>query len=168
MPIAAGEFVIASDILGGRQFARLTVDHPGVSSSTAMVNTGLSFAAVAGGVYTINSQVFYVGNDAGDIQFGMTFPAGRLDFGGRGPHNAGVTGAASSGPTEWIARQNQTVSPSAVIPFGASTTVLHAVLSGTFVCTASGTVNLRYAQNVANATTTIVKSGSWLVAVREA
>lgn len=107
----------------------------------------------------VDGQVF-----GPDIKIGFVFPgAGAgLSFSGQGAHNGDlVSGSGSSGTGEWLSRINN-ASPSATIPYGASTSITGLVIKGIYFPTAAGAFKLQYAQNNANATGLIIKANSYM------
>lgn len=171
-PVAAGQRITASLLQG---FAPLVATKPldqTVTNSTVMVNdTDMFFTVVSGATYVIDSYLQWVGNDTGDIKFGFTFPTpSTLHFGIFGPDDTATTFSAGGtrGTSEWFARNAQTTSPSGFIQVSGSTSPLVGIIKGGFVCNTGGTLQLQWAQNVANATSTLLKAGSWMSIKRTA
>lgn len=120
----------------------------------------------AAGIYTFECRIILESNTAGaDWQgtMGGGTSSGTLYMVGNGPHNSMTTGSQADG--EWIAR----AASGANIPYAASQsagTHIGVQLDGLFDCSAGGTFGLRWAQQTANATPTVVNTGSFLLVRR--
>lgn len=147
-------------------FARKTGDES-IASTTTLQNDDALFCAVAANkVYTVEVCAFYVGNETGDIKFAFTFPTGATVhfFGLIGwDSDTGFNTGGTHGTVEFLAQQNQTSSPTGAVTGTASTTTLGALLKGLIVVgSTAGTLQLQWAQRVSNATSTVVKAGSYM------
>jgi len=132
-----------------------------INNSTVLVPDATLTAPIvitgASSVYLFSCVVFYDSSTAADIKFAFTVPAGSLRWGGMGL----ATGtAASSGDMT-----SSSISTSGVaLAFGGAGvgTVVWWRAEGWLSATASGNIELSYAQNAADATNTTVRAGSWL------
>lgn len=143
-------------------YVRKTLDEP-ISSTTMQADNELALTMTANAVYTLAGLLIVTGSvDTADINVQFSFPTGStVQIGGPGAGNAALTGAATGGSAEWIARANQTTSPTQAIPYGTSTSPTGITLTGSVeVGATAGALTLRWAPNGAGTTT--VKAGSWL------
>jgi hypothetical protein len=138
------------------------------TSGTFTNVTGFSFPVVAGGVYAISGTLFpESGGSVIDLKFGWSWTGtGSMTAG-----NAGLdtnTGASVYNST-WTGHAvlDQTSSPLDESTGVAALTVpTMAFLGATFFATTAGTVQLRFAQFAANATTARLKKGSRMSVTR--
>jgi hypothetical protein len=163
---AAGQKLTAALLNAAIPSVAYKASDQSVTNSTTVVNDNdLSFSVVSGATYNIDSYLQWVGNDTGDIKFGFTFPASStLSFAIIGPDDTATTFASGGtrGTGEWFARNGQTSSPSGTIQVSGSTSTLAGIIKGQLVCNTTGTLQLQWAQNTANATATTLKAGSWM------
>jgi hypothetical protein len=124
--------------------------------------TGMSFPAMAGVTYGIDVVLFLTSaSSTPDIKFGWTWTgAGTMHAGQAGP-DTGTTSTSSSGSTA------HAILADAASPLDETTGIglvaggqTVAKLAATFVCTGSGTVQLRFAQNTSDATLPAIAVGS--------
>lgn len=130
-----------------------------VTSSTTLANTGALSASVTNGqTYRIDGMLFVTGSTSGDLKVAFTCPTGTLNVA-----VFGISNAASSLPANATLAGILQTSGTAVDVLGTFTGSTVAVwLSGTFVATASGTLQLQHAQRGPDGTATTVKAGSYL------
>lgn len=143
-------------------YMRKTLDES-VASTTLQDDNELLLTMTANAVYTLAGLLIVTGSaDTADINVQFSFPTGStVQIGGSGVGNASVTGSATGGAGEWIARANQTTSPTTAIPYGSSSLPTGIALNGSVeVGATAGALTLRWAP--LGAGTTTVKAGSWL------
>jgi hypothetical protein len=146
-------------------FVRKTSNQSVTSSTTLVNDSALVLPMLASVTYELTAQLFYIGNDTGDIKVTFTQPTGStLSWGPIGASQAAVTGSATAGTGEWWGTNvNTTASPTTSMPMGGSTSDLHMVIRGIVVVSATaGNLQLQWAQNTSNGTATTVKAGSWM------
>lgn len=124
--------------------------------------TGMSFPAMAGCTYGIDVVLFMTSaSSTPDIRFGWTWTgAGVMNAGQAGP-DTGTTSTSSSGSTAHAILSDGTSPLDETTGLGlvaGGQTV--AKLAATFICTVSGTVQLRFAQNTSDATLPALAAGS--------
>jgi hypothetical protein len=142
-------------------FVRKTADES-VTSSTALQNDNeLLYTIPGAGSYIFDVTLFAVSaaNAAGDLLIGFSFPAGTCHFGAAGADAGIASGHIQTG--EWVGALSAT-SGVTNIGYGLSTTVLMIRLHGLLIATASGTLQLMWAQAASNANASTVKAGSFL------
>lgn len=135
-------------------FVRKTADESVTSSAVLQNDDHLLWTIPQAGTYMFDAYLIAdsAANAAGDLSVDFTAPAGTLQFAGHGldttlaSGNTGTVNAASSG----------------TLNYGLSTTATLVWLHGTLVATASGTLQLRWAQQASNASASTVRSGSHL------
>lgn len=138
-----------------------------VTSSTTKVDcTDIAFPVVAGGSYIFRAALRVTGQTAGDIAIDWTHPGGTITIFGLGPDAAMASGTTAA-DMEVIVRSG-TASPSTSTTYGLSGSATDVFLDGSYVATSAGTVQMRFAQAVSNATGTQVVSGSFIRAQRTA
>lgn len=125
--------------------------------------TGFSFPAEAGLTYGIKCNLFVdnTGTSAADIRFGWSFPAGTLhsammgnDVNTASPsYNGSWTGHAIMGASSSPSDEGTGLGTPSAIP-------LAAMLDATYICTTSGTVQMRFAQVTTNAIASRILAGS--------
>lgn len=163
-------FVVGGNLsvsgIGKKMYTELTSDQ--VLSSTTMVNTVLSFAVVAGGIYRFSADLYHKMTADGDINIGFTFPAGRLSWGGY-LANFATPGTTSLATAEFRNKQGQTTSPSGALTAGSLTDGNGAFseVFGSYHCTTAGTVTMTVALRAASGTTSLL-TDSCLLAERVA
>jgi hypothetical protein len=134
-----------------------------VTSSTTLVNdTHLSYAVVAG---TYIFDWYLVGtsaaNAAGDIGVAWTYPTASLALAmGNGPDAGLASGGIQTG--QWSANSAIT-SGTLFNTYGLSTNNITIWLHNIFTFTASGTVQLQWAQASSSASASTLKTGSHVV-----
>lgn len=133
-----------------------------VNNSTSMVDgTGLSFPLLAGQTYHLDGWIFYTSGVTPDIKFAWTGPAG-MTVNAWSMAAVPVAGSGFDGTAPQVIGDANLQASS-----GDATLALAVRPGGVFVVGATaGTLQLRFAQNTANASNTILKAGSWLHLVR--
>jgi hypothetical protein len=99
-------------------------------------------------------------NAAGDFTVGFSFPTGTLDMFGQGPDISLASG--NIGTTHHAVTLGAT-SGSSAFAFGCSTTAAFIRLHAEFTASATGTLQLMWAQQASNANNTTVKAGSHML-----
>jgi hypothetical protein len=131
-----------------------------VTSSTALVNdTALSMAVAASEVWLLDWTILYTASSTGDLKTAWTFPGGELRMVLTGYDTASVPGIWATGVT---------ASPTSNFAFGGATTLTPPVFVRMYYTNGGspGTLQLQWAQNVSDATATIVKTNSCLWGVK--
>lgn len=139
-----------------RAFALKTADES-VTNSAAYQNDDELFVPVtAGGTYIVEGYIVYDTTSEAGINLRMTGPTGTglwtffaVDASG---------GTTSSGPVRTKPGSNN----SGAAYLGGSGGDMTALLRGTFLPTADGTLTFEWSQNAASTTATIVRANSWL------
>lgn len=142
-------------------FVRKTADESVTSSATLQNDNHLTLSIPAAGTYIIDLRLFAssAANAAGDLQVGFTFPAGTMHVGYGVLANTLASG--SSGTAEFGASLS-VASGAAAAGIGLSTTVTHQIINAIFIATASGTLQVQWAQLASNASASTVKAGSYM------
>lgn len=148
--------------VGGRTFVRKTADETVTSSSTYQDDDQLSLAVVSGAVYRVEGYIVYQTVSAAGINLRLTGPTGTGLWTFFAVNVSG--GTTDSGAVRTAPGSNGTGNGY----LGGSGTNMSAFLRGTFLPTASGTLQLAWSQNNSNATGTILRANSWLELVRVA
>lgn len=168
---SASEDVTSSKLNSAMAYVHKSADESVTSSATLQNDNHLVYALPAIGTYCFEAHLFVVSaaNAAGDIQVGWSFPTGTLHFKGQGPHNTLASLLQADG--EWAAATSAT-SGTTAIPYGVSTGsagfVVGITLQGQLIATATGNLQLMWAQYASNANATTVKAGSYLRVARVA
>ena len=143
-------------------FVRKTADESVTSSAVLQNDDHLLYTISAAGTYVFD--VILVGtsaaNAAGDIAVGFTFPTGTLHLIGQGPDIGLASGNVQTG--QWGAGLS-IASGATFNGYGLSTNNVGIWLHGILIATATGTLQLQWAQNTSNASASTVKSGSHMV-----
>lgn len=138
-----------------------SADETVTNSAALQDDNELQFTAVAGQKYDFTFTLSLTSSTlAADIAVALTFPAGTMIWTGIGLDTAAtssianvrIAGASGSGTS---------------LNFGVTTASAGLIISGSFICTTSGTVKLQWAQATAGGDTT-VKQGSKVQAIRAA
>lgn len=165
MVFFAGQRVSAADLNALFPiFGRMTADVTRNNSTTLVNATGLSLALEANSVYALDGLLFYSSNGTADLKIALTVPSGTTGkWGvtglGTGASSPGVVDAAylsAFGTGTTFAVGGDTAFPTLMARPGA---VL--ITAGT-----AGSVQLMFAQNTANASNTVMQTGSWLRAMK--
>lgn len=142
-------------------FVRKTADESVTSSTTLQNDDHLLFSIGATGTYVMDW--FLIGtsaaNAAGDLNVAWTFPtASTATAFGMGPDISLASAGVSTG--QWSANAVTLTSGTLYNSYGLSTFNLSIWLHTMFVFTATGTVQLQWAQNASNANASTLKAGS--------
>lgn len=144
------------------QVIRKSADESVTSSTTLQNDDHLLFTVVAGQSYVFELWLVLFSTSAvPDVKVGFTFPAGTMAFGafgGDGTAQGFANSAATSGTTVVALGVAVSTSPNAT----------NGRVSGSFLCTTGGTVQMQWAQNVSDAVGMTVKAGSTLTVMRVA
>jgi hypothetical protein len=171
MAFLAGQKVRASDLAAESSAVTMgyaTADTTVVSSTTQVNATGVAVAVEANATYAWDAYLAYNANEAADIKFAWTVPAGatghwsvlgidhtqNIDT-GRGQVSAFRT--TNYGDSQAAAASGLDTEDGTMVAFARG----YLVTAGT-----AGTFQLRFAQNSSNATASVVKAGSWVRLVR--
>lgn len=142
-------------------WARKVADESVTASTTMQDDDALLVQVEANRVYEFDALIGYVGNTAGDVKVGFTFPAGASCYwagqgGSDGDSGYGGVGASRHSASFGDASGTATA-------FTGSTTALAILVKGMLVVGGTpGVLRLQWAQNTSNATATTVKAGSFL------
>lgn len=137
------------------------------STTTRTADPDLSVSLPASSVWAIRCTGIYVCTDAIDFVYDFTYPSGATLAGHNvGPHSAALTGAGTSGSSEFWGRQAAT-SPMTAFTIGGSTTDIAFTFLGLLVMSSTaGALTLRWNPGASSATATILRAGSHLIAQR--
>lgn len=126
----------------------------------------LAYAIADTGVFIFDLYLLATSaaNAAGDIQVGFTFPTGTLNLWNFGPDVGLASGNVQTG--QWGGGAS-VASGSAFNSYGLSTNTIGIHLHGSFVATATGTLQFQWAQAASNGNNTTVKAGSHLIVVQK-
>lgn len=141
---------------GAYVFARKTADESVTNSTAFQDDDQLLVPVVSGGVYKVEGFFVYNTPSAAGIKLQLTGPVGVGLWGFTGLSNSG--GTVDTGSIRMSASTNGVGSSR----LGGASNDIFAVVSGTFLPTASGSLVFQWAQNTANATPTVVRANSWL------
>lgn len=139
-----------------------------VTSNATVQNDDELFLVLAPGTWEITSQLWLAGASGSnqDFKCGFTFPTGVLTWAGWGYH---VNWANADGSRDMNAEGDvlDSSSPTNGRGFGTVTgTNVPMLIKAILTNSASGTLQLQWAQNTSNATGTTLKAGSWMSARR--
>lgn len=172
MAFFAGQKVRASDLATGvTTVTGMSTSDIAVASSTTLVNaTGMSFPVEANSTYLWRAYVAYNANEAADLKYGWAVPSGSTG------HWAEIGIDTSEDVTTFgrgratMARFDGYGDSNTGSSSGRDTALLMACMPAGVLFTAgtAGTFQMRFAQLASNATATVVKSGSYIWAVRHA
>jgi hypothetical protein len=139
-----------------------TADESVASSTTLQNDNHLAYTVGATGTYVFDLWLYCTSaaNAAGDIKFGFTFPTGTCHFSANGPDSALASGTVQS--TQWQAITSATSGTSA-LGFGASTSTNALEIRGILIATATGTLQLQWAQLASNASASTILAGSHMI-----
>lgn len=167
--LTAGAKVRASVINGALPlYGRVTTDTTVTSSTTLVVATGFAIALEASSTYVCDGYMAYSAGATGDLKVAWTVPTGAT-----GHWCLYGLDTASTGSIGSIDARRQTA-------FGTGTT--QAIggsdsFSGALAClprlyivtdTTAGDLGLQFAQNTSSGTSTIMRVGTWIRAVKVA
>jgi hypothetical protein len=155
---AAERNALRADLLAINGFVRKTADESVTSSAVLQNDDHLSYSIGATGTYAVD--VYLIGtsaaNAAGDLNVAFTFPTGTFYL-----TSSGLDASLASGSSGTVQTLGGSItSGTAFASYGLSTTQTSIILHGTFVATATGTLQLQWCQAVSNANASTLKAGS--------
>ena len=141
---------------------RKTADESVTSSATLQNDNELFVTIGATGTYLIELTLYALSaaNAAGDIKVAFTFPTGTMHFSGWAADSGLASGAIQTGV--WVAKLSA-ISGTDTFDSGLSTAALGINIHGIFTATATGTLQVQWAQLASNANASTVKAGSHMV-----
>lgn len=166
MAIRAGHKVTVADFDALGVYALKTGDES-VTSSTSLQNDDQLFLPLsANAKYIFNGYLVYTGalDPAGGLSLQFTVPSGSSGLWTNFGTNANVSPSVVN--YNVVAESFGSGSPRGVGSVGSGTTMSCQPRGYISTSTTSGNLQLRWAQNVSDATSTVVKTGSWLQVVR--
>ncbi len=167
--LQAGARLLASTVNAALPiYAMATADTTKTSSTTLGDVTGMVLALEASSTYIVDGYLGYVAGATGDIKLAWTVPSGTT---GHWCCYGLVTGSTGSVGDLNALRIAAFGDANTLLLGGSdSNSGLLAALPRLYVVTdtTAGSLQLRMAQNTSNATSTVVKLGSWLRAVKVA
>lgn len=139
-----------------------TADVSRASTAAYADDNELAASVVASAAYSVEVYGNYQAGATGQIKFQMTFPTGATLEGGSWEYDAGTDAA---GAVNWAS--NGTLSSSSPAAFvaglvGTGGNVPFRLTGLLITSTTPGILALQWAQNVSNATATILRKGSWM------
>jgi hypothetical protein len=144
--------------------AQLSSDQSKTSNTTFADLTDLTLAVEANATYQVEGLFIATSaaNAAGDVKYRFSYPANAtMTITGPGPHNSLASGSQADG--EWFYVLLDNSSPTADIPYGASTAGAAAIINGKLVVGATaGDLVVGWAQQSSNANATVFKAGSYI------
>lgn len=166
-PFAAGQKLRASELDDRLAvFGRVLAD-VSVTNSTTLVNAaGLAVAMQANSIYAMDGYIAYTCNGTADVKFAISVPTGTVGSWGLYAVAVGSTG----GEGDISAARLDAFGDSSLVTAGGNSVGTGAMscLPRGLITTAAtaGSLQVRFAQNTANATPTKIEAGSWLRLVR--
>lgn len=142
-------------------FVLKAADESVTSSAALQDDNHLLFTIPQAGTYIVDAWLWATSaaNAAGDLAVGFSFPSGTMHIHGQGTDATLASGTA--GPGQWLTALSATSGVSNV-PFGLSTGNVGIHIVGILIASASGTLQLRWAQTVSNVNASTVKAGSFM------
>jgi hypothetical protein len=144
--------------------AELSSDQSKISNTTFADLADLTIAVEANATYELTGLFVATSaaNAAGDVKYRFSYPAtATLTMMGPGPHNSLASGSQADG--EWFYVLLDTATPTADIPYGASTAGAGAIINGKLkVGATAGDLVVGWAQQSSNANATVFKGGSYI------
>ncbi|MFG2763137.1 hypothetical protein [Streptomyces rubiginosohelvolus] len=142
-----------------------TVDKPSdeqvLSSTVLQDDDHLTVSVTAGGRYAVDAMLAVDGDPAADLLLTIAAPPGSTGYWTPGAVTLGVSdGTGSIRLTRYA--------PGASIGVGITAAGLMVAPLGTITAGATGVIAVQWAQNVASATPTVLRAGSWLRVTRTA
>lgn len=168
MTFTAGQKLRASELNDNLNIiGYVAADVTKTSNTTLADMTGFAVAVEANTTYLVDGYVAYVAGNTGDIKLAFTAPTGAT--GHWGVAGLDTTSLTSAGLLTAV-RKDAFGDANTLALGGTNSGALPALafLVRAFIVTSStaGTLQGRFAQNVSNATSTVIKTGSWLRAVK--
>lgn len=182
MPFTAGQKVRVSQLneLGGSGggggsaplptggYAHMTGDVTVTNSTTLVEATGLTFDLSASATYVFHGWLLYTAPDGGDLKIQPGAPSGATGYWSL---VGAATGFEPNAAQEWInygAFDASDLSTSQTLTGGGSSNYMIGKMEGYIVTTDAGECQVQVAQATANATSTVLRAGSWLRMARVA
>ena len=142
-------------------FVHKTSDESVTSSTVLQNDNELLWSIPQAGTYVFDLHIYALSaaNAAGDIKVGFTFPTGTMHFSGWAPDASLASGVIQ--PGVWVAKLSA-ASGTDTFDCGLSTSAIGAHIQGVFIATASGTLQVQWAQLGSSANASTVKAGSFM------
>lgn len=159
----AAEVVTAAKLDSGMvDYILKTADESVTSSTTLQNDNHLAATIGATGTYAADLHLWITSaaDAAGDIKVSFTFPTGTLHMSGDGLDTSLATGFGGTSTGLGVL---SATSGTSTIAFGASTSTLCVRVHALLIATATGTLQLQWAQNGSNGNATTVKAGSHMI-----
>lgn len=167
--LSAGAKLRASDVNAALPiYMRASADTTKTSSTTLGDVTGMSLALEASSTYVLDGYIAYTAGATGDLKVAWTVPTGTTG------HWClfGISSASTGGVGDLDARRIDAYGDANPQTIGGSDagSSLVACQPRLYVLTSttSGTMQMRFAQGTSSGTSTIVRIGSWIRAVKVA
>lgn len=163
--IAAGRKIRASELNDAIPlFARSTADLTKTSSAALADVTGLAIAMTASTVYALDGYIAYDSGPTGDLKLALAAPTGTT--GHWALHGIATTATGSIGDLD-VRRVNGFGDSNTRTLGGYDADPGLGTLMGTLrgyvvVASTAGNLQVRFAQNTSNATSSVLKAGSWI------
>ncbi|MEV6569919.1 hypothetical protein [Streptomyces sp. NPDC051577] len=144
-------------------------DEPRTSTTTNSNDAHLLVAVAANATYLFSGMLLYSARTDTDVKIGWTGPSGAtMDWIAHAQSIDGTGGVAAAGVV--VDKQSIGALSFPLGGYGAeNTTIMTATLSGRLVTSATaGNLQLNWAQRVTNATSSIMRAGSWILLTRVA
>lgn len=149
------------DQVGVTRHVDKPVDEPLPASTVLEDDDHLSVSVTAGGRYAVDAMLAVDGDPAADLLLTIAAPPGSTGYWTPGAVTLGVSdGTGSIRLTRYA--------PGASIGVGITAAGLIVAPLGTITAGTTGVIAVQWAQNVASATPTILRTGSWLRVTRTA
>ena len=137
----------------------LSADTAGVTSSVAKVDSGIEITLVTGVTYEIEMMLSFTHIAAGGVRFGQSNAGALTVIGGIFDRGAGGAVAARSAFAGGVGTDGIVSEWS--LAGGSSSNYL---IRGLYTATTGGLLKIQYAQSVSDATATVLKKGSYIIA----
>jgi hypothetical protein len=167
MTFVAGQKIRASDINEMLPGWGYVIDDVSVASSTALAAVpGLAVTLDANTRYAVDGYLAYVAGETGDIKVALVAPTGSTGHWTLYGQATSATGGVGSMD---VRRANAFGTATTLAAAGNDTSSGYmAAMPRAYLLTGStaGTLQLHFAQNISNATATVVRAGCWLRAMK--
>lgn len=147
-------------------FGVVAADQTKTSNTTLADVTGLSVAVEADSTYALDGHIAYDAGATGDLKMAFTSPTGTT--GSWGLYGLGTSTTGSVGDVDGHRIDGFTASDTATAGGSASFSgFMVAPIRGVVITdSTAGTLQMQFAQNTSNGTSTIIKVGSWIRIVK--
>lgn len=164
-PIRAGAKIRASELNAARPSVGFCdTDQSKAANTTLAAITGVACPLEADGIYAVDAYVAYNANATGDLKLALAGPAGSTGHWGIYAMAAAATGTAGDlNALRADVGSTLVAGGSGTSPAGAHICIPRGIIE---VGATAGDLVLQFAQNVSNATATVIKAGTWLRAWR--